>query len=55
MNVEILRYDRHSHTNESSTGEFLINDDKKIIGMLAQIILNYATFDVKLPASVVKL
>jgi hypothetical protein len=56
MNVEILRYERKESSTESSLGDLgVATDDKKKIGILAQVILNYATFEVQLPASVLKL
>jgi len=36
-------------------GDLIFADDKKMIGVIAQIILNYSTFEVKLPLSVIKL
>lgn len=58
MNVEIIRYERINTASDlslSSINDILQADEKKIIGVIAQIILNYSTFDVKLPESVIKL
>jgi hypothetical protein len=55
MNVEIVRFERDSQSTASSMGDLIFADDKKMIGVIAQIILNYSTFEVKLPLSVIKL
>jgi hypothetical protein len=49
MNIEILRYDFSDPATDESQGDFRFADNSKLIGQTAQIVLNYATQDVRLP------
>jgi|688.fasta_scaffold735354_1 hypothetical protein len=49
MNVEIVKFSRSSHKTQSSLGDFVHADPKKLISVAAQMTVTYAHFDVYLP------
>ena len=54
MNVEIARYEVNENSSKASIGDFVYANQRKIIGVTAQIIQMYSQFDVKLPRTVLK-
>ena len=54
MNVEIVKFSNLLHRTQSSLGDFVHTDPKKLISAVAQMTATYAHFDVNLPVSVIK-
>ncbi len=54
MNVEIVKFSKLVHKTQSSLGDFVHADPKKMISTIAQMTATYAHFDVNLPQSVYK-